>query len=792
MNNQNTFLLFILTLFCNITFSQAELNLNKEKINSAFMEFFKMDRENIHLHLNKNIYLSTDIIWFKGYIIEKKNKKPFAATSNVHITLLDQNGEKLMTKLFFSDNSIFDGSLTLNKQIKTGTYYLQVYTNYMNNFAEDESSIFEIKIINPQDKNSLTNTDIINFDTATFEFFPESNVFLEGTANTIGVKITDCNGNGIIVKDGEIKDSKGVTITNFSTNELGYGKFDILQTKNELYKAVYTVNSVKKEKALPLPLQSGITFSVNNYTFQNKTTVKIKTNSNSINNYKDQPLLLAIQQDQNIDFIDFKFKENTTEELIILQNEVFSEGINTIYLIDNTLKKIGERIIFNPAKFKNNIDFKILKKQNDSISISGISNLPLGNISISVLPAETKSANTQKNINDSFVLNNHLSESTPKSNYYLSDFTKRKQYEFDTYLLSQKSKYRWENILISPPKQKFDFDNGLTFKGTINKTLTDKQSSKVVLSAITAGLNEVSGINDKNEFYFKNIIVSDSTIVHFSLFDKKEKREEVKLYGQILNNNRPFIKPFKIAKKECTVITNNTSKIDYSYPKIANEIHLDTVTVNSKSKAPQLTNTKRYNNSMAKGFKITENDANRDILQFIAANGFDVTIQGTNVSINGRKATSFLGTRSPLIFIDDTPVRDFTMLLNYSLVNVEEIYINKHGYGGGSEATNGIIRIYTKKGFGGTQQTKINSQSFVVKNGFQNSKNFSNPKYTSFSNDGYKNFGTIFWEPYIETDENGTFRFSIPNYYQQSVKIIVEGISSDGQLISETRTIEIP
>jgi hypothetical protein len=781
------FFLFLSSL----AFSQAQLNPNQEKIANAITEFYKLDRENIHLHLNKSAYLTSDEIWFKGYIIEKKSKKPFLPTSNVHIVLIDSKGEKVKSYLFYAENSVFEGNIKLDENINTGTYYLHVYTNYMNNFGEDESNAFEIKIINPNDNETIQNTAITDYNSITTEFYPESNVFLEGTSNTIGIKITDCNGNGITVKNGEIIDSKGITVTNFSTNDLGYGKFDILQTKNELYKAIFISNETKIEKALPLPVMNGIAFSVNNYTFENKTTLKIKTNTNSLTSYKNEPLTLVIQQDDDTSFVEFTFKENTTEQLLTLPSDNFAEGINNILLIDKNLKKIAERVIFKPAKFDRNINLKVLKTKNDSITISGSSPILMGSLSISVLPDNTKSDKNKKTIYNSFVLDNQLEGKTPKGNYFLSNFSKRKHYELDTYLICQKSKYNWQAMLIAPPQKKFDFDNGLTIKGTINKTLDNRNSYKVQLSSIPLGLNEFAEINDKNEFYFTNILASDSTTVHLSLLDKKEKSTEIKLFTQVLNNNRPFIKLFKPLKKECPTI-NTVDDSDYDFPKIANTIRLDSINISTTTKKPTFKNVGRHGNAMAKSFKITEADHSRDILQFIAANGYDVMIQGGTVTIVGRRSTSFMGTKSPLIYIDDVPNMDFNLLLGYSLREVDEIYINKRGYGGGMEAANGVIRIYTKKGVSGYQKFSINSQSFLVKNGFQPAKRFTNPKYTSFSSDGFKDFGTIHWEPYVETDENGVFNFSMPNLNQKSVQITIEGISSDGQLISETKIIEIP
>ncbi|ESU29373.1 hypothetical protein FLJC2902T_07700 [Flavobacterium limnosediminis JC2902] len=776
----------------NTAFSQAEKGNITDKISDAFTEYFKMDRENIHLHLNKNVFLPKDEIWFKGYIIEKKSKKPYLPTTNVNIALYDEKGTKIKTYLFYADNSIFEGNIKVDENLSTGTYYLQVYTNYMNNFAEDESSVFELKIINPNDGKTIPNTDTINYNTITTEFFPESTVFLEGTSNTVAIRIADCNGNGLSVKDGEIIDPQGVTITNFSTNDLGYGKFEIVQTKNVLYKAVFKINDTKTEKILPIPTATGIAFSTNNYTFGNKTTIKVKTNTASLAEYKNEPLTLVIQQDDFTSYVPFSFKENSTEQLLALPNENFMDGVNAIYLVDKNQKKIAERIIYKPWKFDRNIGLKIIKKQNDSLFISGTSTILSGTLSISVLPNDTKSLSDKKTMYNSFLLDNQLSEKSTHGNYFLSNFSKRKHYELDTYLMCQKSKYNWQNILTTAPKEKFDFDSGLTIKGTINIPVKDK-ASKVQMSSLTSGLSEVSLINDKNEFYFKNILVSDSTLVHFSLLNKKDQMYELKSASQILNNNRLFIKPFKNNLKDCPLaVTANPNTSDYSFPKIANTIQLDSVSIVAKTKGPKLTNVKRFNNSMSKGYKISDADWSRDILQFIAANGYDVSYDGGSAKILGRRVTSFLGSKSPAVYMDDVPVSDFNQLIGYNLKFVDEIYINKSGYGGGMDASNGIIRIYTKKTIGGNSKTKINSQSFLIKNGFEKTKQFVNPKYTSYNNEGFINFGTIHWEPYVETDENGIFNFSIPNYYLKSLKVVIEGISSDGQLISETKIIEIP
>lgn len=788
-----TFFLVFLSLIFTQLYSQSPTNLDQAKTSTALTNYFQMDRENIHLHLNKNTFLTDEDIWFKAYIIEKKTNIAYVATSNVYISLIDANGKKIATQLFFSENSVFNGRIKLNPQLPTGKYYLQVFTNYMNNFSEDESSIYDIAIINPAENNYFDSKKN-NYSDLEIEFYPESGTFLEGVSNTIGVKIIDCNANGIMIKGGEIVDSKGNLVVNFSTNQFGYGRFEILATNNEVYKAIMNINETKIEKKLPIPSLEGISYSINNYTFKDKTTIKLKTNSRTLAEIKNVSHTLVIQQNQAVSYVPFAFKDNETERAINISSEKLLEGINTIYLINSKGEKMGERIIYKPFITNNKIDLIVAQKRNDSIVISGQSTMILSNLSISILPSESVSQLPEKSIYSAFQFDNFLSSSIKNSNYYINDFSRAKHYELDNFLITQKSKYNWDTILGNPPQEKYTFDSGLTLKGTVNNNLTVGENYRINMSSIVLGISQTTSVNEKNEFLFENVFAIDSTAIHFSLINKKLKQMELKLYCQISNNNRKFLKPFKINTKECVVITKNPFSDSSPFPTIQNAILLDSINIFSKKKKLVLSNTLNYNNSAAKGFKITENVAAnfRDVLGFIRTHGYNVSVNGTEVIITRTFSNSFRGDLSPAIFLDDIPVNDFSFLLNYNLDTVDEIYVNKMGYGSGMTAPNGTIRIYSKTpGEYMKNNIKIKSKPFVVKDGFQPTAAFENPKYGAIHSDSFLKFGTIHWKPEVETDKNGAFNFSIPNMYQNTVKVIIEGISSDGRLISETKTLQI-
>lgn len=391
----------------------------------------------------------------------------------------------------------------------------------MNNFKEDESTIIQIKIINP-DMEDYVNNETFDFKTVKAEFYPESGVFLDGTSNTIGVKITDCNDLGIKVENIEVFDAKNEIISNFSTNEMGFGRFEIKETTFQKYKIKYLINNQLFEKELPMPTLKGINFSVNNYILPNKTSLKIKTNQKTITEKTDQKYALVIHKNDEIAIIDINLN-NQLEQTIILPNEKFLNGLNTLTLIDKDNRKIAERIIFFNRIVKSNLKFDIDKKRNDSISFNGITNVDFSELSISVLPNKTKCIPKNISILNTFYFKSILKNNIQNTNYYFQNTNRIKQSELDNVLIASQTKYNWDKIMALPSsEEKFNFDNGLIIKGKINSEIKNIENYQIKLSALFGQVEKFTSINNKNEFEFKNVIFSDSISLHFMLYSKKE------------------------------------------------------------------------------------------------------------------------------------------------------------------------------------------------------------------------------------------------------------------------------
>lgn len=779
-------------LLSDLLFAQTAETQPENQTLSSIRAYFAFDHENFHLHLNKSIYVSNDKIWFKGYVIEKNRELPYIGTSNTYVQLISSDGKIIDTKLIFTENGTFDGYFTPGKNFSSGTYYLRAYTNYMNNFDEDESGVAKFTYINT-DSDSFLDTDEIDYASAKMELFPESGVFLEGVTNTIAVRISDCHGTGIKSEAGTVKNAAGNTINTFTTNSQGYGKFDIVSADFENYKAIAVVNGVAIEVALALPSRTGATLTANNFAIPGKTIVNIKTNKRTME-LAPRHYSLIIQKNGDAMEVEVPLTTSKTEHSLVLATDDLPRGIVNLILAGDSKTTVAQRVIFNPPQPQKGITVEAISKKYDSIVLRCSAPLKLADLSISVLPGETKSDEMNQPIESSLLFNNYLTSPVLNAGYYLNNPSRARRFELDNLLMTKHSKYSVEKMTGPPPVEKYDFDRGLTIKGNVNGEIPDRENYHVKMEAAILDLYEFTRIDPNNEFTFDHIVAVDSTMLFFTLVNRKSKPKKLQLYSRITNNNRQFLKPFT-PLDICPPGTGLKLADDFTFPKVRGAILIDTVTITAKKRGVSNDHLNRFSNSMSRGFKLTDADRRtyRDLLSFIRFNGFDVTTEAGNVIIRSRSSGTFHGSASPAVFVDDIPETDFSFLTSYNMDEIDEIFINKHGYGGGSTGANGIIRIYTRLPVHGTAPgIKINSTGMVVKNGYQWPKAFTNPAYASFTDGGFKNYGTISWEPHVLTDENGGFRLRFPNLAQKSIRLLIEGISSTGELFSQSLTVDLP
>ncbi|MUV03507.1 hypothetical protein GN157_07275 [Flavobacterium rakeshii] len=766
----------------------------KEEIAKKFEDYFLLERENIHAHFDKNVFLTGESVWFKGYVFHRKYNIPFFSCVNIFANLIDENGTILETKLLYGNLGDFTGNFKLDSSLKSGKYYIQFYTNWMNNFTEDESAVYDITVINEE-------TGIPSYLTENAEaevnitLKPEGN-FISDCTNTIGVHITGCDNTPLNIDRAKVLNDKKEEIKEIPLNKLGYGKFDISANTTIGYTLQIELNGKIYSQPLPPVQAKGIAIDINSHVMADKTIIKLKTNSFTYSDIKGKTYFIAINKDNRTSIIDFSFNDNQLEQTILLQNKDLFEGVNTLRILDNNLQEIGQRLFYIHPKNIVNADIKKTFDDNGTVEFKGkINNGNMMSLSVSVIPANTISISEKEDIYGDFLISPYIDgqvKTTAKQ--YLSDLSRTSKYELDLFLMSQTSKYNWNNIKSNPPKQNYTFDIGLSLKGIINK----KKSLKgyyVQISSIKGLLDERTYVINNNEFYLNNIIIPDSCNVSFSLMKPGQKPEILKLTPTVSNNIRPFNKPYKPVKVSCINYTTSADS-EIALPKYASKsVMLENITIDGDAKK-KLKYARGSGNGLLRGYKISEDDAISFfyLLDFIRYHGFDVTKTPMgDINITGRTVNTFQGQpTTPMVYMNTWLLMSFDVLDGIQTSEVEELYINQHIAVPGVDNKMGIIKIYLKPGGGFKSKSKKPEASFLIKKGFEENSEFKNSEYLSTYDDiGFQNFGLIDWHPTIITDDKGEFSFSVPKLYSGSVKILIEGIGPDGKMISEIKTVNL-
>jgi TonB-dependent SusC/RagA subfamily outer membrane receptor len=151
-------------------------------------------------------------------------------------------------------------------------------------------------------------------------------------------------------------------------------------------------------------------------------------------------------------------------------------------------------------------------------------------------------------------------------------------------------------------------------------------------------------------------------------------------------------------------------------------------------------------------------------------------VTGNHVQIRG--ISTLYGNTEPLYLIDNVPV-DVEAIQSLNPLDVDRIEILKGPSTAiyGSRGGNGVIAVFTRHG------------TFMKKGvidfrmlGFHRAREFYSPKFgTEFDYLIPDTRTTLFWDPMVETDENGQSTVSFYNSDRTGkFWVVVEGISGDG------------
>ena len=780
------FTIFSLLIFIQ-SFSQTPNN--QENVKNLVETYFHYDREIIHVQFNKTIYVNNEIIAFKGYVINKNKYLPDANTTNVQLAIYNEQKQLIQKHLLFTSLGTFEGGIRLNEKFTSGKYYFHFYTNWMNNFIEDDSFTQEVEIINRNEPYYAKSKEP-NWKTAKIEFFPESGKIINSIVNKVGIKLTDCNHKGIKT-EGKIFDSKSNEIAQFKTNEMGNGSFYLTPDNNEKYSIQIKTEKINLTESVPTTQNTGLAISYNNNLSNNILAIVIKTNDAGATLYQNKKLTLLLHQNGNSILKDFMFEPNETEKTLRFDKSNLANGVNTIRVIDENLNELAERLVYIESNLKPEITLEAKTIANDSLVLSVKSNSQKSNLSISLLPENNTCVANKSSIIGTMYLNGYLDQPEGETYFYFDNDNKTRKLDMELLLLNQnKNKYLWTNIKSNPPKIKHPFTQGITIKGNVEKKLAPNSKFKISLIAMKNKIFEEAPVDKNNQFTFENISVLDSTVVLLQMMNEKNVVKNDKINANVVLLDSISVFQPRINLTNCPLINNSSEPFNFAKLGLdKNTIKLNDIVIKGTSKKTQLVHKEK--NAIAKAYKINDNEFGT-LLDYINKTGdYRTGFGGTDNSVYIKnRQNSFVRTMdaTPTVYIDDLEVFDLNFLLNLSIEEVDEIYIDKMGFSNTNPGGLGTIKIYLKEGVkNNIFQTK--NASFLITNGFAKNIVFNNAPFETTKEFNY--FGTLSWTPKVEIEANKSYEIKSLKANQKEIQVLLEGFTEDGQLVSEIRKIPV-
>jgi hypothetical protein len=382
----------------------------------------------------------------------------------------------------------------------------------------------------------------------------------------------------------------------------------------------------------------------------------------------------------------------------------------------------------------------------------------------------------------------------------------------DALLITQGwSKYDWNTIFSKPPKKR-KVVNGITVRGTVNYPL--KGVTGMFLHDIKDMQAQYIPLDVDQSFVVHNLFPEADEKLRFSYIDTKKRFSPPKLYLQYdvknivdklsenLNIDRSFL-----GKREIFALPPGF------FPEDAEA--LNTVVIEGKNDNERR---KTRDPMMVRGVETKITNAERlrypTLNIFLQNNGYDVnegSVQLGKIAIFLKRPVTLGGlpprplrpreiqppqgsTRvSPLIFVDDTPLRVFDMLATLNMAHIERIVIDKSGLGYGMRGVGGVIKIYTRN-TPLDDIPRVPRSSYMASNppiGFTKPKQYYQPKYRSFSSETYKKYGAMDWLPNVYIPRRGASSIVLSHKGANAIHLFIEGVSRDGSLISTIRTITV-
>ncbi|WP_299130061.1 hypothetical protein [uncultured Winogradskyella sp.] len=752
---------FLYLVWCHLGLGQNKTSIKENRLT-----------ENIHLQLNKTIFFEGENLWFKAYIQDQRLQLPSSST-NLHVGIFSKEGNVLKEKMFLVSNGICKGDFKIDSTFVDDSYTVIAWTNYMKNFESSVPYVQKINIIGKTKQVKTTPQKSI-----TILIRPEGQNIIPNTFNKVGFMVFDEQLSPIKTSDIKLVDEKGNIIqSNIKTNKFGHGRFSFYAEKQKNYTLrIKGENGKQISKKIVNMHNDESAITVNN-SVKDFIIITLKTKKTDLNSKQNKRLKLAFFNNEGISYItNYTFNQNTFA-LSIERNKI-PYGINTVVILDVNNKAISKRTFFNTQDSSKRVyGIKInysLTENKDSLKLSLV--LPKGHrtadLSMSVLPGESIAYSPNNSIISSFLLQPYIKQQLADGQYYFEGKKRSKDFQLDTRLLfEEENRFRVNSGSENYEKLPYKKEKYVAFTGKILDADITKESMVSIIPNLYKDIKLFELSSNKN---FKgNMVLFKDDTVQISVLNYKGKLRKPKAELYVDNNDKDFDYKNWLSRDKYSARTVNKLATNTEFDLMSGVTALDEVIVSEKTKK-----TKKFQiDPYIEGIVIDKETANKysSLLTYIRRLGFQ-TRQNTK-----QGGVSFYIINNGVSYPVPVSINGMAVspgeIIGMPLSSIKTIVYNRRLTAIAGPFISLSLRYDFDEFKGNTQFTKL-----YIPKGFSLTQTYFSPNYPNFTSSLYKKYGAIWWEGNIEVNPQTKNSTIVPLNGQKEVKIIIEGMSSNGFL----------
>lgn len=439
-----------LIILCVVQFNVSAQQVTLDTLTNKFNHYRSNHAtEKIYAHVDQQLYLTGETLWFKLYLVDGSLHKPTEISKVAYVEILDKNNRPVLQSKVSLKNGRGNGSLFLPAVIEGGNYTFRAYTSWMRNSPPEFYFHTNISIVNTFKKLDL---DKSNAQKIEAQFFPEGGNLVDGLKSKIAFRVTSTQGVGISF-NGTVVDQQNDTITTFQPAKFGIGSFYLTPEKGKEYSVIIDDDQKRRNTfKLPAVNESGYVILVNDST-ENELSLKI--DSRTIEGSKIPAVYVFIHTRNMIASASMNFLKDGRATVLIPKRNL-QEGISHITVFDSEMRPVCERLYFKQITKRlsveitsNQQEFGIRRKVSLDLNVKDAEDRPqTSNLSLAVYKADSLTRKSEDNILNYLWLTSELNGKVESPEYYFNQNDPEVKQNVDNLMLTHGwRRFAWSEVL---------------------------------------------------------------------------------------------------------------------------------------------------------------------------------------------------------------------------------------------------------------------------------------------------------------------------------------------------------